>query len=137
MDHKKDFEWLVQNKLGQDTAKAVEWSSPRLLCIAGGFTRYDESAVRQMNRNIELLRYRKFGNDLLMIELVHAPKVAKTPPKSSTLSDTDIGGVEIGTDKYHSQGYLIDSPTHLKIYVLYTMKLKHFSLIWATSRSKN
>jgi hypothetical protein len=34
------------------------------LCIAGDFTRYDEYAVLQIPRNIELLRYRRYGGDL-------------------------------------------------------------------------
>lgn len=77
LDHRKEFQWLAMEKLGHEAAKAVEWSAPRLLCIAGDFTRYDAHAVKQIARNIELLRYRRFGSDLLMIELVHAPKQAK------------------------------------------------------------
>jgi hypothetical protein len=56
MDHRKDFEWLVLEKLGNEAATSVEWSAPRLICIAGDFTRYDEYAVKQMNRSIELIR---------------------------------------------------------------------------------
>lgn len=52
MDHQAEFKLLVMEKLGHDTANAIEWSGPRLLCIAGGFTRYDEHAVKQINRNI-------------------------------------------------------------------------------------
>ena len=78
LDHRKEFQWLVMERLGPEVAKAVDWTSPRLLCIAGDFTRYDEHAVKQIARNIELIRYRKFGDDLLMIELVHAPKSART-----------------------------------------------------------
>ena len=78
LDHRKEFQWLVTERLGPEVAKAVDWTSPRLLCIAGDFTRYDEHAVKQIARNIELIRYRKFGDDLLMIELVHAPKSART-----------------------------------------------------------
>jgi hypothetical protein len=48
LDHKKDFEWLVLDKLGPETAKQVDWSAPRLLCIAGDFTRHDSHAVKQM-----------------------------------------------------------------------------------------
>ena len=43
-----------------------------LLCIAADFTRYDEHAVAQINRNIELIRYKLFGTDLLLLELVNA-----------------------------------------------------------------
>lgn len=70
MDHQRDFEWLVLERYGQDQAKAVEWGSPRLICIAGDFTKYDAHAVNQMNRNIELVRYRRFGEDLLLFELL-------------------------------------------------------------------
>lgn len=76
LDHKRDFQWLVLDKLGEQIARTVEWSAPRLICIAGDFTRYDGHAVKQINRSIELLRYRRFEGDLLMVELVHATKTA-------------------------------------------------------------
>lgn len=72
LDHRKEFQWLVMENLGADAAKAVDWSAPRLLCIAGDFTRYDEHAVKQINRSIELIRYRHYGDDLLLLELVNA-----------------------------------------------------------------
>lgn len=72
MDHKAEFQLRVQEKLGQDVAASLDWTAPRLICIAGGFTRYDEHAVQQMNRNIELIRYSRFGDDLLLLDLVNA-----------------------------------------------------------------
>ena len=72
LDHRAEFKLLVQERLGEGAAKTIDWTAPRLLCVAGGFTRYDEHAVQQMNRNIELIRYRRFGEDLLMLELVNA-----------------------------------------------------------------
>ena len=60
MDHRKDFQWLVLEKLGKVEAEKVDWSAPRLICIAGDFNRYDEHAVKQIQRNIELIRYRRF-----------------------------------------------------------------------------
>ena len=79
LDHRKEFQWLVMEKLGTEIAGNVDWSAPRLICIAGDFTRYDQHAVKQIARNIELIRYRKFDNSLLMLELVHAPKQAARP----------------------------------------------------------
>lgn len=70
MDHRRDFEWLVMDRFGEDLAKSVDWSTPRLICIAGDFTKYDAHAVNQMNRNIELMRYRRFGEELLLFELL-------------------------------------------------------------------
>jgi len=82
MDHKAEFKLLVMENLGGDQAETIEWSAPRLLCIAGDFTRYDEHAVQQMDRNIELIRYRRFGDDLLLLELVNA-----TTATTSTVSE--------------------------------------------------
>ncbi|QNP81957.1 DUF5655 domain-containing protein [Agrobacterium tumefaciens] len=106
LDHRKEFQWLVMEHLGPDVAKAVDWTAPRLLCIAGDFTRYDEHAVKQIARNIELIRYRKFGDDLLMIELVHAPKTARLGlTKVSAEPKTADQSTEVGqaTDPYLSQ----------------------------------
>ena len=72
MDHKGEFTLLVLNKLGKVASDKIEWAAPRLLCIAGDFTRYDEHAVQQINRNIELIRYRRYGNDHILFELVNA-----------------------------------------------------------------
>ncbi len=71
-DHRAEFKLMVLEKLGKGVADGIDWTAPRLLCIAGGFTRYDEHAVQQMNRNIELIRYRRFGDGLLLLELVNA-----------------------------------------------------------------
>jgi predicted transport protein len=85
MDHKKDFQWLVLEKLGKEAADDVDWSAPRLICIAGDFTRYDDHAVKQIQRNIELIRYRRFGPDLLMLDLASAT--------TATGSISDTGGI--------------------------------------------
>ncbi len=82
LDHRKDFQWLVLEKLGKDEAEEVDWSAPRLICVAGDFNRYDEHAVKQIQRNIELIRYRRFGPDLLMLDLVTATSVRAAPSSS-------------------------------------------------------
>ncbi len=82
MDHKADFKLLVMDKFGKEQSNDIEWNSPRLLCIAGDFTNYDEYAVKQIPRNIELLRYRRYGNDFLLFELVNAtggPSIEESP----------------------------------------------------------
>jgi len=63
MDHKAEFELLVLKNLSKDDSENIDWINPRLLCIAGDFTKYDEHAVKQMNWNIELVRYRRFSDD--------------------------------------------------------------------------
>ena len=70
MDHRRDFEWLVLKNFGQEAAESVDWITPRLICVAGDFTKYDAHAVNQMNRNIELVRYRRFSEELLLLEVL-------------------------------------------------------------------
>jgi predicted transport protein len=71
LDHKDSFKVLVIDKLGLKEADNIDWTMPRVVCIAGDFTKYDESAIKQMNRNVSLIRYKKFGNDLLMFERIN------------------------------------------------------------------
>lgn len=75
LDHKAEFELLVMKTLGKECSDRLDWSIPRLICVAGDFTKYDEYAVKQINRNIDLIRYKKFGADLLMLELVNSSTV--------------------------------------------------------------
>ncbi len=77
MEHQAEFQLLVQGKFGEEVASNIDWSVPRLLCIAADFTRYDEHAVQQIERTIELIRYRLFDERYLMFELVNVPAEQK------------------------------------------------------------
>ncbi|CAM5583388.1 DUF5655 domain-containing protein [Streptomyces microflavus] len=70
MDHRREFEHMVRDRLGGTAASQVLWSSPRLICIAGDFSRYDVHAVREHRRSIDMVRYRLFGSDLVGLETV-------------------------------------------------------------------
>lgn len=77
MDHKAAFQMLVMEVLGKEISDKIDWSIPRLICVANDFTKYDEYAVNQINRNIDLVRYKQFGNDLLLFELIHTKTVKR------------------------------------------------------------
>ena len=89
LDHKAEFRWLVMDKLGREAADSVEWSGTRLLCIAADFTRYDQHAVQQIPRNIELIRYKQFGDDLLLLELVNTQSVPDGSSSQGTAEDAE------------------------------------------------
>lgn len=63
--HQKDFEWIVLEKVDKETAKSIDWSQARLICIANDFNRYDEYAIRQLKINIDLVKYSFFENQIL------------------------------------------------------------------------
>lgn len=75
LEHKDSFELLVLKKLGQEKACKIDWSMPRVICIAGDFNKFDEKAIKQINRNVSLIRYKKFNNELLMFELLNSNTV--------------------------------------------------------------
>jgi predicted transport protein len=106
MDHKKDFEMLVLTRFDHERAAAVEWSNPRLVCIAGDYTKFDEHAVKQINRNIELMRYRHFSNEFLLLELVNAVTVSGESVTS--------GGVKGKGGGKSTAELLLAAPTDLK-----------------------
>jgi predicted transport protein len=102
MDHQAEFRWLVIDKLGKETAEHIEWTGTRLLCIAADFTRYDRHAVQQIPRNIELLRYKLFGDDLLLLELVNAqsvPDATAVKPASTHMPAEPEKSKTTGKDK--------------------------------------
>ena len=103
LDHRKEFQWLVMEKLGAEIAGNVDWSAPRLICIAGDFTRYDQHAVKQIARNIELIRYRRFDSGLLMLELVHAPKQARSSAAATSAQPTPT---PLSSEEAHDDPYI-------------------------------
>lgn len=75
LDHKADFKLLVMDVLGNEKADAIDWSMPCVICVANDFTKFDEHAVNQMHRNIKLVKYKKFGDNLISLEFLNAPQV--------------------------------------------------------------
>lgn len=129
MDHRAEFKLLVLDKLGAAAADAIDWSAPRVVCIAADFTKYDGHAVQQIGRNIELIRYRRFGDDLLLLESANAgsdttarailSKQAKTvnatpaTPASASVLAVPVNGKTTGPDKSFAE-LLVDLPAHTR-----------------------
>jgi predicted transport protein len=120
LDHQAEFRWLVMEKLGKETAEHIEWAGTRLLCIAADFTRYDQHAVQQIPRNIELIRYKLFGDDLLLLELVNAQSVpdatAVKPEPTSASSTQQDSPKPTGKDKSLVEQLALASPEIRALY---------------------
>ncbi|WP_369038645.1 DUF5655 domain-containing protein [Stenotrophomonas maltophilia] len=81
MDHQAEFKLQVMDSLGGHVAAQIDWSSPRVLCIAADFTKFDAHAVQQINQSVELIRYRRFGDDLLLFEQVNTVSNGRSKPR--------------------------------------------------------
>jgi predicted transport protein len=146
LDHKDTFKVLVMERFGADKAANIDWGSPRLLCIAGDFSKYDLHAVGQMQRNIELIRYAKYGNDLLALDLINRTSAPTTGNGGGTGSGTG-GGVVVpkGTYKTVSE-YLAQADSELTdrfdalksmILEMGDVEMKTLKLYFAFRRLKN
>jgi predicted transport protein len=78
LDHRAEFELLVMKTLDPQTAGQIDWSGPRLICVASDFTRYDEHAIAQIDRSIELVRYRDYDGAFLTLDLVASTSATAT-----------------------------------------------------------
>ena len=121
LDHKAEFELMVMRRFGEEVSNAIDWSSPRLLCIAGGFTKYDEHAVEQINRNIELYVYKHYEDGLLLLDLVNATTAQTVHTNNDTLALTTNRNIKVKTVSDYleqSNRQLIDRFEALKLYML-------------------
>ncbi len=91
LDHKAEFKLLVMKTKGNEAAENIEWENARVICIAGDYTKYDSHAVEQINRNIELIRYKKF-DDLILFELVNAKSQSDNAKASARTSNKKVKG---------------------------------------------
>lgn len=96
LDHKADFKLLVLEKLGKKVADAIDWSVPCVICIANDFTKFDIHAVNQMQRNIKLVKYKKYDDELILFEHLNAPNV-----KPLNNDDNIEGNNTISSQKTH------------------------------------
>lgn len=119
MDHQAEFKLLAMDRLGKPAADAIDWTAPRLVCIAADFTKYDGHAVQQINRNIELVRYRRFGDELLLLELANATSASAgraaggKSTKAQKVQSTEVPLVKAGTGDRSFAEWLPLLPAHL------------------------
>lgn len=127
MDHRPTFKLLVMEKLDKKSADNIEWSTPRLICIAGDFKKYDEHAVLQINRNIELVRYRKYSKGLILFELINA-----TTTQNSLAADNGKPVKHVGQHLAEAGAELRDLFESVKAYIeelgddVQMRELKHY-----------
>lgn len=152
LDHRAEFQLLVMEKIDDEAAQGINWAGTRLLCIAADFTRYDEHAVQQIPRNVELIRYKLFGDDLLLLDLVNAvsvsdattakadaadvtaPSKSRTGGKDKTVEEQLAGAKPEIRALYEAvSGHLLAlgddvQEKHLKLYVAFR-RLKNFACV--------
>lgn len=75
LDHKADFELLVRE------AKVnikIDWASPRVICVAESYNKFDLDTAELLPIRIELLKYRIYQNNVLLVDL-ETPQKTRIP----------------------------------------------------------
>ncbi|MBZ0214380.1 MAG: DUF5655 domain-containing protein [Nitrospirae bacterium] len=108
--HKAEFWKVVFERLGKEAADSIDHSSIRLICIATDFTRDDMGAYELMPSNIDLVRYRRFGDSHLLLERVQSEVAALGPPATGPTV------TRVGTDKPFAQVLEDASPATRELY---------------------
>lgn len=78
LDHKAEFEKLVMtDKRLQDKDNSyIEWESPRVICIAQSFNKFDLDTVAVLPINIELIKFKLYENDIISIDFESSKEIS-------------------------------------------------------------
>lgn len=100
LDHKKDFEVLLHNNFKlvdgdskkkimiENTSEFIDWSNPRVICIAENYNKFDLGLVKFLPFTVELLKYRLYDN-LLSIEAENIQKGIKFSSQKRVTTDLE------------------------------------------------
>lgn len=72
LDHKAEFEKLCTDK---KLSVPIDWDSPRVICIAESYNKFDLDTVNILPINVELWRYRIYDENILFLEPENFQKV--------------------------------------------------------------
>ena len=72
LDHKAEFEKLVAKA---KISTEIDWASPRVICVAESYNKFDLDTADLLPMNIELYRYCLYEDELLTLEAEAQPKL--------------------------------------------------------------
>ncbi|MDH5507093.1 MAG: DUF5655 domain-containing protein [Anaerolineae bacterium] len=125
VDHKGDFTLITQEALRQEVQ--IDWSSPRLILVAESFSEYDKYAVNRIGANVELWTYRRYGNDLLLLDPLFAtnPQQSRKGREAAGIDQGD--GEELEVPTYTVEDHL-EGKSHSTIVLFEQLREAIFSL---------
>ncbi|MEU3597206.1 DUF5655 domain-containing protein [Streptomyces sp. NPDC006798] len=116
-DSQSEFEGLVREQLGAEAAGSVDWSRPRIVCVAGDFTPHTVVALEMIRHRIDLVAYRMF-EDVVTLRLVAS---FTAPSGASVVFRSRTAGAASPTQEARASGggktvqeYLDGAPQGLK-----------------------
>jgi predicted transport protein len=65
LDHKDTFKEIAHRA---SVTTSIDWGSPRVICVAESYNKFDLDTANLLPMDIELLRYRMYENGILLVE---------------------------------------------------------------------
>jgi predicted transport protein len=90
LDHRANFEMLCRDK---DVKCEIDWASPRVICVAESYNKFDLDTAEILPIKIELLKYGLYEDDLLQLDMERQEKVRISTAKiyKSSKKEKEIG----------------------------------------------
>jgi hypothetical protein len=108
LEHKDEFHRLAASALQENGSGKTDWNGVRLVCIAADFNRHDVHAARLMGRKIELIRYRRYQNSLLLLEWIDEEWLVPLKARSNNRSNKDLPSFAEGLEMRPELSRLFD-----------------------------
>ena len=88
LDHKDSFEKLC-NEMNVETK--IQWNSPRVICVAESYNKFDSDTADLLPINIELYKYKMYENDLISLDRESYQKIniSGQPKLETSRKDSD------------------------------------------------
>ena len=86
IDNKPKFKSIVLKKLNKNISENINWSEPKLICIANDFKGYVIDALPRFNNNIELIKYKLYDNILSLTDVKKIVRL-KSQPRMKLLNE--------------------------------------------------
>lgn len=118
VDHKGDFQLLIQNKLRNNVE--VNFGSPRVLLVAQTFSKYDQYAINRMAENIELWGYSRYEDNVFELKLIASSQAKKTTSTTKQIT-------KVNYEKYSVEDHLKNKSERIKE-LFYALREKIFAL---------
>jgi predicted transport protein len=74
IDHKAEFQNLCKNK---NINFDIDWNSPRVICVAKSYNKFDLDTVDMLHIKIELLKYDLYEEDILILQSESQQQIVK------------------------------------------------------------
>ncbi len=118
IDHKGDFQLLVQKKFGNNVK--VNFGSPRVVLVAQTFSKYDQYAINRMAENIELWGYARYEDNIFELKLIASSQAKKTTSTAKQIT-------KVNYEEYSVEDHLKNKSEQIKE-LFSTLREKIFAL---------